>query len=156
MFKLKTKTLKMKNFLVATVAILSFIIAAPAVASAAAIPAGCPGGPAGPLAPGTTCPSSQTNTVKTTDRKDCNAPTLNKNNCQIINYLFIAINTLSALVGIVIIIMVTVAGIEYSTSGNDPQRVAAARGKITNALLALATFIFMYAFLQWVIPGGLF
>lgn len=88
---------------------------------------------------------------------DCNSSgQLNASNCGIIRYLILFINVLSALVGIVIITMIVWAGIEYSASSDDPQKTAAAKAKITNALLALLVFVFMYAFLQWIVPGGIF
>jgi hypothetical protein len=65
------------------------------------------------------------------------------------------INILSGLVGIVIVTMITVGGIQYSSARDNPQAVAAARGRITNALIALVAYILMYAFLQYLIPGGI-
>ena len=71
--------------------------------------------------------------------------------------LVIAItNFLSAGVGVVIVIMVIIGGIQYSTAGGNPSAVAAAKQKITNALLALVAFIFMFSVLQWLVPGGIF
>ncbi len=91
-------------------------------------------------------------------KEDCQAQSqqLTKENCGIIKYIYIFTNALSAMVGIVIIAMLVFAGIEWSTAGSDPQRVNAARGKIVNAVLALIVFIFAFALLQWLIPGGLF
>jgi hypothetical protein len=76
--------------------------------------------------------------------------------CGIIDYLQIFINTLSALVGVVIVVMIIIGGIQYSASGDDPQKVQAAKSKITNALLALFVFVFMFAILQFLVPGGIF
>ncbi len=100
--------------------------------------------------------TAQANTTVDHFKTDCNDATLSTTNCGIVRYLQIFINALSGLVGIVIVIMMIIGGIEYSAAGNDPQRVSAARSKISNALLALLVFIFMYAFLQWVVPGGIF
>lgn len=103
---------------------------------------------------------SVTTPVPTVDaigfKEDCQAASLNKGNCHIIGWLVIFINTLSALVGIVVIIVLIVAGIQWSSAGNNPQQLAAAKSRIVNALLALLVFIFMYAFLQWIVPGGVF
>jgi hypothetical protein len=66
-----------------------------------------------------------------------------------------AIAFLSAGIGIVVVIMIIVGGIQYSSAGGDPQKVAQAKSKITNALLALVAYIFLYAILDWLIPGGL-
>jgi hypothetical protein len=87
---------------------------------------------------------------------DCDQADLNPENCKIVHWVTIAINTLSAVVGIVIVLMVIIGGIQYSAAGDDPQKVQEAKKKVTNALLALLAFIFMYAFLQWVVPGGIF
>jgi|GEM_PF-795950 len=76
--------------------------------------------------------------------------------CGIIEKIIQIINGVSVLVGIVVVIMIIVGGIQYSAAGSDPQKIASAKSKITNALLALLVFIFLYAFLQWVVPGGIF
>lgn len=89
-------------------------------------------------------------------KSDCQDTSLNAGNCGIIKYLQIAINALSAVVGLVIVIMIVIGGIQYSAAGDDPQKVQAAKSKVTNALLALFAFIFMFAILQWLVPGGIF
>lgn len=65
------------------------------------------------------------------------------------------IKFLTAGVGLIVTAMVIVAGIQYSTAGADPQKVSAARKKIINALIALVTYIFFFAILQWLLPKGL-
>lgn len=87
---------------------------------------------------------------------DCKDATLDKNNCDIIRYLIDIINVLSGLVGIIVIIMIIIGGIQYTSAGDNPEKIQAAKGKIANALVALLVFIFMFAFLQWVVPGGIF
>lgn len=87
---------------------------------------------------------------------DCESANIDKNNCGIVRYLLIFINAMSGLVGVVVIIMIIIGGIQYSSAGSDPQKVQAAKSKITNAVLALAMFIFMFSFLQWIVPGGIF
>ncbi len=77
-------------------------------------------------------------------------------NCKIVDYLILAINILSAMVGIVVVAMVIVGGIQYTTAADDPQAVAKAKSKIIQALLALVVFIFSYSLLQWLVPGGVF
>lgn len=63
---------------------------------------------------------------------------------------------LSALAGIVIVISIIVGGVQYTTAGADPSKVAAAKHRITNAIIALLCLIFLFAFIQWLVPGGLF
>ena len=76
------------------------------------------------------------------------------------NYLVVmakwAINILGALVGVVVLAVIVFAGIEYSSSGGDPNRTASAKSRIVNAIIALVAYMFLYIILQWLIPGGLF
>jgi len=65
-----------------------------------------------------------------------------------------AVNFLSALVGIVVVIIIVIGGIQYSLAGDNANAQGEARKRITNAIIALLAFIFMYGFLQWLIPGG--
>lgn len=87
---------------------------------------------------------------------DCSGLTLTKDNCGIVGYIVTFINVLSAAVGVVIVIMIAVGGIQYSASRDDPQMVNAAKQRIQNAVLALVFYLFAFAFLQWLVPGGIF
>jgi hypothetical protein len=97
-------------------------------------------------------------------RTDCKVPwdQINNNDfrddndCGIIRYLLIFINVLSALVGIVVVIMIIIGGIQYSTAADNPQAAIEAKKRIANAILALILYTFTFSFLQWVVPGGLF
>lgn len=109
----------------------------------------------GPLYYNSNCADSPFNAYQKANI-DCDAKDLDDQNCKILLYLRIFINILSAMVGIVITAVIVIAGIQYSSAGNDPQKISSARNRIVNALLALVTFIFMYAFLQWIVPGGIF
>ena len=82
--------------------------------------------------------------------------TPDKDKCGIAYYIVVFTNALSALVGIAIVIMITVGGIQYSAARDNPQAVQAARTRIINALLALVVYLFMIGFLQWIVPGGVF
>jgi hypothetical protein len=75
--------------------------------------------------------------------------------CLFAKYASPVVELLSGLVGLVVVVAVIVGGVEYSTSAGDPQRAASGKSHITNALLALIAYAFLYAFLQFIIPGGL-
>jgi hypothetical protein len=78
------------------------------------------------------------------------------NHCDLIkSYLDPLINFLSALVGVAVVISIVIGGIQYSSAGGDPSKVSAARNRIRNAILALILFIFLYAMLNFLVPGGL-
>lgn len=66
------------------------------------------------------------------------------------------VNFLSIGVGIIVIIMIIVGGIQYSLAGDSADATGKAKTRITNALIALFAYLFIFAFLQWIIPGGLF
>lgn len=69
-------------------------------------------------------------------------------------YLEPAINILAALVGVIVTIAIIAGGIQYASSSDDPSKVSQAKSRIVHALEALASFFFLYMFLQWLIPGG--
>lgn len=66
------------------------------------------------------------------------------------------VDFLSAGVGIIVTGVIIVGGIQYTLAGGNPSAVTAARQRITNGLIALFAFLFIFAFLQWLIPGGIF
>lgn len=67
-----------------------------------------------------------------------------------------AVKVLSIIVGIVVVMSLILGGIQYSASEGDPQKAAQARDRIAKTILALLVYIFLYAFLQFLIPGGVF
>jgi len=67
-----------------------------------------------------------------------------------------AINLVSGLVGIIVVVSVITGGIQYSLAGGDSQKVQAAKKRIFTAVSALLAFFFVYAFLQYLVPGGVF
>lgn len=69
-------------------------------------------------------------------------------------YLEPFINILAAMVAVVVTASIIFGGIQYASSADDPSKVSQAKSRITNALIALVSFFFLYVFLQWLIPGG--
>jgi hypothetical protein len=70
--------------------------------------------------------------------------------------LKVILNVMSGLVAVLAVIMLIVAGIQYSASNGDPSGVKAAKDKIVNVIIGLIAYVFLFSFLQWLIPGGLF
>jgi hypothetical protein len=91
-------------------------------------------------------------------KKVTTTPGLQKcvNNNPIVDDLRTIINALSFGVGVIIIIMIILGGIQYMAAGDNPNGVTAAKQRVSNALIALAVFLLTFAFLQWLIPGGAF
>ena len=144
----------------------------------ASIPIGCPGTTQqGPPAPGfdiNSCPYAAAGTSgsssgsggssgsgsSSTGASGSDSAALSScadaNKCDFVKkFLNPVIKFLSAGVGLIVIIMIIVGGIQYSAAGGDAQKVVAARRRVSNALLALLVYIFLFAILNWLIPGGL-
>lgn len=73
----------------------------------------------------------------------------------IIVLLKLVINFLAVGVGIVAAISIIVAGIQWSASRDNPQALQQAQNRMTNAVIGVLLFIFMYAILNFLVPGGL-
>ena len=74
----------------------------------------------------------------------------------IVKDLQIIVNFLSIGVAVVVVGVIIVGGIQYITAGDSAEKITAAKQRIMNGLIALFIFIFTFAFLQWLIPGGAF
>ena len=61
----------------------------------------------------------------------------------------------AALVGVAVVISIVWGALLYQSSAGDSGKVAAAKGKIYQAVIALVIFLFLIAALQWLIPGGI-
>jgi len=74
----------------------------------------------------------------------------------IVNDLQTVVNFLSAGVGIVVVGVIIVGGIQYITAGDNPQALTNAKQRIVNGLIAFMAFLLTFAFLNWLVPGGVF
>lgn len=66
------------------------------------------------------------------------------------------IKVLSGLVAVVVTAVIIIGGIQYAISGDRADAVSAAKKRITNGLIALVVFMFIFSIVQWLIPGGIF
>lgn len=66
------------------------------------------------------------------------------------------VNVLSGLVGVAVVGAIILGGIQYAMAGDKAEAVSAAKKRIINGVIALVAFLFIFAFLQWLIPGGIF
>lgn len=147
MFRLKNIKLLLVIFLAISALTISL---SPQVLAAEEIPAGCPGSKLqGPPDPSIKCPSQNTSL-----ETDCKDPNISKDNCKIVDWLVKFISLLSGVVGVVVVLMIAVGGIQYSTARDNPQATAAAKQRIINAIIGLVFYLFIFAFLQYVVPGG--
>jgi hypothetical protein len=102
-----------------------------------------------------TCPTGQIQlSSPLLSGKDC-IPNDGSNGGPIMIYLVMVIQYASSAVGLVIVLMIVIGGVQYITSAGDPGAVKAAKGRITNAIIALICFFLMFAILNFIIPGGI-
>jgi hypothetical protein len=85
------------------------------------------------------------------------ATVCNSSGCDLIaRYVNPAINILSVLFGLILVISIILGAVQYITSEGDPQKSSSAKNRITNAVLAFFAYALLYGFLQFLIPGGIF
>lgn len=65
------------------------------------------------------------------------------------------VNFLAAGIGVIVIGTLILGGIQYIAAGDNQEAIGKAKARIMNGLIALVAFLFTYAILQWLIPGGL-
>jgi hypothetical protein len=95
------------------------------------------------------------------DTDTCTDPaassTCNRSGCDFIGkYVNPGIDLLTAVFGILAVISIIVGGIQFASSAGDPQKVAKGKQRITNTIIAIVCYFFLYSFLQFLIPGGIF
>lgn len=87
--------------------------------------------------------------------KELNSAQLDGTNCLITKYINPAVKFMAAVAGVAVVISIVIGGIQYSSAGGDPSKVSAARKRIQEAVVALLAFLFLMAFLNFIIPGGI-
>jgi len=70
--------------------------------------------------------------------------------------LIMAINIMSAGVGIAAVGGVVFGSIMYMTAGDSPDKIKKANIFLMNVILGIIVYAVMWAFLNFIIPGGLF
>lgn len=78
-------------------------------------------------------------------------------NCDFIGkYINPGINLLTISFGLIAVGSIILGGIQYSSSEGDPQQASKAKSRIANTIIAVIVYFFLYGFLQFLIPGGIF
>lgn len=71
-------------------------------------------------------------------------------------WLQTVIDLLAIVAGLVFVISFIIAGYQYMTARDNAQQVSAAKERMVTTSLTFALFVFGYAFIQWLVPGGIF
>jgi hypothetical protein len=74
----------------------------------------------------------------------------------IIDLMFSLIRTISMGVGVLMVLLIVIAGIRFSSAQGDPQAISKAIAGIRNAVIGLLVYFLAFALLQWLVPGGVF
>lgn len=70
--------------------------------------------------------------------------------------LLFVIQLLTAGVGLVAVAMIAYASFLYTTARSDESQTKQAKEMIRNVVIGLLVYVFMWAGVQWLIPGGIF
>lgn len=129
-----------------------------------------PGNAFAVIDPGPTATPTPTSTPATDDQNKplcdpadeaCKDPALtcaegDKTKCDIVvKYINPFISFLSIFAGIAFTIALMIGGIRYITAGGDPGAVSKARSLIAKTIFALLGYILLWAFINWLQPGGI-
>lgn len=111
-------------------------------------------GPSSNDMPAQKCASNE---VSMDHGKTCCPKSAGKNatSCLYAKYINPLVNLLSAAVGVVVVAAIIMGAIQYSSSAGDPQKATNGKKHIQNALLGLVAYLLLYAFLQFIVVGGI-
>lgn len=105
-----------------------------------------------PNRPGTNCPGG-VNVCSDDYAYTC----VQKTDCDIVKkYVNPMIRFLILFVGIAVVAGLILGSMEYMTSSSEPQKVQKAKDRIRAAIIALVTYVFLYALLRFLFPGDWF
>ena len=74
--------------------------------------------------------------------------------CGIFTVLNLVVDILSIGIGILGVIGITVAGIQYLTAKDNESQVQKSKRRIGEVIIGLIAFTILYVFVQWLLPGG--
>lgn len=71
-------------------------------------------------------------------------------------YINPGIQLLTIVFGLIAAISIILGGLQYSASTGDPQKVQAAKTRLKMTLVAIVAYAFLYSFIEFLVPGGIF
>lgn len=79
-----------------------------------------------------------------------------KCNAFITKYINPVVTLLTVVLGVVAAISIVIAAIQYSSAGDDPGKVEKAKERIWQTLIGVVAYFLLAAFINFLVPGGLF
>ena len=74
----------------------------------------------------------------------------------IVDMAYAFIRFLTVGIGLVLVASIVYAGIQYASSGGNPEETSKAKGRILSAMVGLLFYLLISALAQFLVPGGLF
>jgi hypothetical protein len=74
----------------------------------------------------------------------------------IMAYLKLLIRFLAGIIGVLAVLAITISSIQYIMAAGNPQAIASAKSRLSNAVIGVILFILMFGILEVLIPGGVF
>lgn len=126
-----------------------------------------------PVASATNCAGTETSIIKCPDQTGgtcsdnstpingrCETgkyiPPANINDTGLWGVLILAINIMTAGIGVAAIAGIVWGSVLYTTASGKPEQVKKANTVIANTVLGIVMYALLYSFLNFIIPGGLF
>ena len=98
---------------------------------------------------GKSCAGAQTSIIECGDNEK-------ENGGGIFVIINIVLNVLTFGVGIAGTLGIVISGIMYLTARDNEAQMTKAKSRLINIVIGLAAYAVMWAFLQWLLPGGIF
>ena len=74
----------------------------------------------------------------------------------ITTYINPLVTFLTVVLGVVAALSIVLAGIQYASAGDDPGKVQKAKDRIFETILGILAYLFLFGFLNYLVPGGIF
>lgn len=75
--------------------------------------------------------------------------------CGVFTVINLVVETLTYGVGILGVLGITIVGIQYLTAGGDQNKTLKAKRRLFEIVIGLATYVVIWAALNWLLPGGI-
>ena len=95
----------------------------------------------------------ETFAVETAILKSCGDEADKTNGEGIECILMLVVDILTAGVGIVSVLGIGIAGVQYLTAGGSEEQTRKAKRRIAEIVIGLAAYVLIYAFLRFILPG---
>lgn len=145
--------IKQTVLIIAAIIGLSGILVSPAIVSAAGAKCG-DGADAVTLKAGESCCGGVVTSIITCDQKG--GKSSDPSSSGVWGLLLLGVNILTAGVGVAAVAGIVIGSVMYMTAGGSPERIKKANIFLSNVILGIIVYAVMYAFLNYIIPGGLF